>query len=128
MNKELFLNSLGSIFDKNDIKNDLTNKEKYRNDWSTNFKSDPLAIVFPKEPDQVIDVIKLCNEYDYPLIGSGGRTGLSGGASALSNELILSFDKMNSIIDFDDISKTVLCQPGAVTQNLQSFADENDLY
>ena len=49
MNKELFLNSLGNIFDKNDIKNDLSNKEKYRNDWSTNFKSDP-AHTIPWHP------------------------------------------------------------------------------
>ena len=35
---------------------------------------------------------------------------------------------MNRILDFDESSKTVLCQPGLITQNLQSFAEENDLY
>ena len=62
MNKEIFFNGLDNIFNKNDIKTDLLNKEKYRNDWSTNFQSDPIAIVFPKEVDQVVDIIKLCNE------------------------------------------------------------------
>jgi len=128
MNKDIFFNNLDSIFDKNNIKVDSLNKEKYRNDWSTNFQTDPIAIVFPKTAEQVIDVIKLCNEFKYPLIGSGGRTGLSGGASALSNELIVSFDKMNTILDFDEKSQTVLCQPGVITQNIQSFADDNDLY
>ncbi len=128
MNKEIFFNGLDNIFNKNDIKTDLLNKEKYRNDWSTNFQSDPIAIVFPKEVDQVVDIIKLCNEFDYSLIGSGGRTGLSGGASALSNELIVSFEKMNKILDFDEASKTVVCQPGLLTQNLQTFADDNNLY
>lgn len=128
MNRDIFFNNLNNIFDKNDIKNDISTKEKYRNDWSTNFQSDPIAIVFPKTSQQVIDVIKLCNEFGHPLVGSGGRTGLSGGASALSNELIVSFDKMNTIIDFDEKSKTVLCQPGTITQNLQLFADDNNLY
>ena len=128
MSKDSFINNLHQVFDRNCIKTDSLNKEKYRNDWSTNYQSDPLAIVFPKEKKQVIDVIRLCNEFKYPLIGSGGRTGLSGGASALSNELIVSFDKMNSIVEFDKNTKTVLCQPGVVTQNLQSFAKENDLY
>jgi FAD/FMN-containing dehydrogenase len=35
---------------------------------------------------------------------------------------------MNTIIDFDEKSKTVLCQPGTITQNLQLFADDNNLY
>ena len=128
MNKDLFFNGLSNIFDKINIKVDSSSKEKYRNDWSTNFQSNPVAVVFPKEANQIIDVIKLCNEFNYPLIGSGGRTGLSGGASALSNELIVSFDKMDKILDFDETSKTVLCQPGMVTQNLQSFANDNNLY
>jgi FAD/FMN-containing dehydrogenase len=126
--KDNFFNNLDNIFEKNDIKSDLLNKEKYRNDWSTDFQSNPIAIVFPKTIEQVVDVIRLSNEFKYPLIGSGGRTGLSGGASALSNELIVSFDKMDQLLDFDDQSKTVLCQPGMVTQNLQIFADDNNLY
>lgn len=128
MKEEIFLNNLNSIFDKTNIKTDTLNKEKYRNDWSTKYESDPIAIVFPKEVDQVTEVIKLCNESNYPIIGSGGRTGLSGGAAALSNELIMSFEKMDNILDFDETSKTVLCQSGLITENLQSFADENNLY
>ena len=128
MNEEIFLNNLSNIFDKNDICTDYEHKEKYRNDWSTNFESNPIAIVFPKEIEQVVNVTKVCNEFSYPMIGSGGRTGLSGGASALSNELIISFDKMNKIIDFDETTQTVLCQPGLITANLQSFADEKELY
>lgn len=128
MNKDKIFNSLSNIFDKKNIKTDVTNIHKYRNDWSTNFDSNPLAIVFPTETEQIVNVIKLCNESNHPLIGSGGRTGLSGGASALSNELIVSFDKMNKILDFDEANQTVLCQPGLITQNLQSFAVENDLF
>ena len=128
MKEDIFFNNLDNIFDKKDIKYDLLNKEKYRNDWSTDFQSDPIAIVFPKTTEQVINVMSLCNEFSFPLIGSGGRTGLSGGASALSNELIVSFDRMNQLLDFDEQSKTVLCQPGLITENLQIFADNNDLY
>ncbi len=128
MSKEIFISNLSNIFDKNDIKTNVSDKEKYRNDWSTNFESDPCAIVFPTETNQVMETVKLCNEFNYPLIGSGGRTGLSGGASALSEELIVSFEKMNSILEFDENSNTVLCQPGLITQNLQSFADDNNLY
>ena len=128
MNEEIFLNNLCNIFNKEDIRTELEYKEKYRNDWSTDFDSNPIAIVFPKESDQLANVIKLCNEFNYPIVGSGGRTGLSGGASALSNELIVSFEKMNKILDFDEISNTVLCQPGLITANLHSFADDKDLY
>ena len=74
MNEEIFLNNLCNIFNKEDIRTELEYKEKYRNDWSTDFDSNPIAIVFPKESDQLANVIKLCNEFNYTKINTQQTT------------------------------------------------------
>ena len=50
---------------------------------------------------------------------SGGRTGLSGGAVAANGEIVVSFDRMNRILEFDPADRIVRCQAGVVTEALQ---------
>ena len=59
---------------------------------------------------------------------SGGRTGLSGGAVASNSEVVVSFDRMNKILDYSAEDRIVTCEPGLVTANLQQFALEQGLY
>ncbi|MEM8366954.1 FAD-binding oxidoreductase, partial [Morganella morganii] len=62
------------------------------------------------------------------LVPSGGRTGLSAAAVAANGEVVVAFDYMNRILDFNAFDRTVVCQPGVVTKQLQTFAEENGLY
>lgn len=127
-NKDKFLNALSSIFETKDIKLSFDDKFIYSHDWSRVQSSEPTAVVFPTNTEQLIEVVKLCNSYSQPFIGSGGRTGLSGGATSIADELIISFDKMNKIIDFNETDKTLVCQPGLITKQIQDFASENNLF
>ena len=127
-NMKRLLELLNEIYDDKDLKIDTFSKEKYKNDWSTSFDSEPEAIVFPRTKEQVVETIKICNELKHPFISSGGRTGLSGGAAALDKELIVSFEKMNNIIDFDSNSSSIICESGVITSDIQSFAKENNLF
>ena len=96
---------------------------------STHFYSpSPAAIVFPKSIAQIQRIVQLANQHKVSLVPSGGRTGLSGGAMACNGEVVVSFDYMNQISEFDPINQTVVCQPGVVTQQLQAFAEQNQLY
>lgn len=122
------LNSLEYIFDSNDIKTDFVSKSAYSKDWSSVPSTEPIAVVFPNNIEQLTNVVDLCNKNKIPFIGSGGRTGLSGGATAINHELIISFEKMNKIIDFDSNDNTVLCEPGITTAEIQNFALSNNLY
>ena len=128
MTNERFIKSLNDTFDPKDIELDKISKHFYAKDWSSVKATEPCAVVFPRSTKQVADVVRLCNETSMPFIGSGGRTGLSGGATATNNELIISFDKMNNVIDYDSSDRTVLCEPGITTHELQNFALSNDLY
>jgi glycolate oxidase subunit GlcD len=73
-------------------------------------------------------VVKLAASNGTPIVPSGGRTGLSGGATSSNKEIVLSLERMNQIIDFDPVDRLVHCQAGVITEQLQAFAEEQSLY
>ncbi len=100
----------------------------YGKDWTKAYDPKPLAIVFPGSAEQVQALVQFANEHGCALVPSGGRTGLSGGAVASNGEVVVSFEKMNKILDFDPVDRQVVCQPGVVTEVLQNFAEERGLF
>ncbi|MGX5201764.1 FAD-binding oxidoreductase [Aliikangiella sp. IMCC44632] len=100
----------------------------YGQDWSRLYTPNALALVKPANTNEVAQVVKACQEHNIAIVPSGGRTGLSGGAVATNQELILSLDRLNQISDFNPLDRTVHCGAGVITQQLQMFAEENNLY
>ncbi len=97
-------------------------------DWTSGYTVAPSVVVFPETVDEVAAVVALANEQGFALVPSGGRTGLSGGAVASHGEVVVSFDRMNKILDYNAASRLVRCQAGVVTKALQSFAEEQGLF
>jgi len=97
-------------------------------DWLKIWAGQPSLILFPKSTKDVLNIVNWARSYKYPLIPEGGRTGLSGGTLALKKEILVSFDKMNQLIDFNPFERTVTVEPGFITQDLQEFAKEKSLY
>lgn len=110
------------------IKTDTESLQHWGKDWTKHFDPNPTAIVFPKTTEQVQAVVKLANQYGVVLTPSGGRTGLSAGAVAAAGEIVVSLDKMNQIGTFYPADRMVEVQAGVVTEQLQTFAEEHDLY
>lgn len=100
----------------------------YGRDWTRLYDPAPLAILFPRSTEEVREIVRFANEHRVALVPSGGRTGLSGGAVAASGEVVVAFDAMNQILDFDPAGRTVRCQAGVITRQLQLFAEEKGLY
>ena len=53
---------------------------------------------------------------------------MSGGACAINQEIVVSFEKMNAITAFDSYDATATVEPGVITANLQSYAMNKGLY
>lgn len=107
---------------------DTEAKERFGRDRTTGFRADPAAVLLPETTDEVVEIIRRGNANGCPLVPSGGRTGLSGGAVARTGETVLSLDRMNRIIDFNPVDRLITCQAGVVTQVLQQTAADNGLF
>lgn len=119
---------LKSIVGDDKVKTDADSLETFGKDWTKIYPPNPSAIVFPKTTEQVQAIVKFANEHQVALVPSGGRTGLSAGAVAANGEVVVAFDYMNSISDFNAMDKTVRCGAGVITEQLQDYAEEQGLF
>ncbi|MDR3608482.1 MAG: FAD-binding oxidoreductase [Oligoflexia bacterium] len=113
---ESFLASLKRDFPADFLSQKPADLEKYGKDWTKVYAPKPSIVVFPRNTDEVVRLVKLCAQNHMPLVPSGGRTGLSGGAVAANGEVVLSFEKMNQMGPVDVLAQTVRVQAGAVTE------------
>ena len=100
----------------------------YGTDWTREFIPDPLAIVFPESINNIRDIVIFANKHKVPLVPSGGRTGLSAGAVASHRELVISLDKMNKIIEFNETDRLLSVEAGVTTQKIQEYAEKHNLF
>jgi FAD/FMN-containing dehydrogenase len=119
---------LDELFSARALKRDPDTLAQWGCDWTRSFTVAPSAVVFPESVEEVVALVRLANESAFALVPSGGRTGLSGGAVAGNGEVVVSFDRMNRILDFSEADRLVRCQAGLVTGALQAFAEEKDLF
>ncbi len=118
---------LDEIFSAKQLARDSDSLANWGRDWTRDKSPAPSAVVFPDSAEQVQALVRKARETGTALVPSGGRTGLSGGAVAANGEVVVSFDKMNKIIDFDETDRSVRCQSGVITAAVQNFAAERDL-
>lgn len=128
MTNSALLDELMTLVEPGKMLTDADSLETYGKDWTKHFAPAPLAIVFPKSTEQVQAIVRWANRHKVALVPSGGRTGLSAAAVAANGEVVVSFDYMNQILAFDEFDRSVVCQPGVVTEQLQNFAEDKGLY
>ena len=105
-----------------EILDDEATLAAYGRDWTDHWPARPSAVALPRSVDEVVALVRLANERGFALVPSGGRTGLSGGAVAADGEVVVALDRMDRILDFSPIDRTVRVEAGAVTRSVQDFA------
>lgn len=102
--------------------------ESHGRDWTRFRAPNPAAVAFPDSARQVQELVAAAAAGRIPLVPSGGRTGLSGGAVAAAGEVVVSFDRMRRIVEFNPVDRTVTVESGVVTAAVQALAREKGLY
>ena len=101
--------------------------EHYGRDWTRRWTPEPLAIALPATAEDVQVIVRWANRHRVAVVPSGGRTGLSGGAVAARSELVLSLERMNRVLGFDPVDRTLTVQPGISLQAVHDAAKEHGL-
>ncbi|MDT0170639.1 FAD-linked oxidase C-terminal domain-containing protein [Pseudarthrobacter sp. BRE9] len=87
----------------------------------------PLAVVFPESVADVRAVVKSCAGSGVAVVPRGAGTGVSGGAHATRNCIILSLERMNRILALNPDDETALVEPGVVNAVLNEAAAAHGL-
>ena len=128
MTNPALIDELKTLVEPGKVLTDADSLNAYGKDWTKHFAPAPTAIVFPKTIEQVQAIVRWANQHKIALVPSGGRTGLSAAAVAANGEVVVAFDYMNQILAFNEYDRTVVCQPGVVTKQLQQYAEDQGLY
>lgn len=106
---------------------DAADLEHYGRDWTRRWTPAPLAIALPASVEDVQGIVRWANAEGVAVVPSGGRTGLSGGAVAARGELVLSLERMNRVLDFDAVDRTLTVQAGIALEAVHNAAREHGL-
>jgi glycolate dehydrogenase FAD-linked subunit len=85
------------------------------------------AVVLPASVDEVVAVMRWCYENDVPLTARGGGTGLAGGAIPVEGGVVIGFERLNRIRQFDPLLWRMHVEAGVTTADVQRLARESGL-
>ncbi|HEY3767667.1 MAG TPA: FAD-binding protein, partial [Candidatus Angelobacter sp.] len=80
----------------------------------------PGAVVFAQTTQQVSQIMKMASDKKIPVVPRGAGTGLSGGAIARREAIVLSLARMNKILEIDVPNQRAVVQPGVVNLELSN--------
>src|ERR1700689_297426 len=90
-------------------------------------KAQPDLVVFPQTADDVGALVRIAREHRIPIVGRGAGTGLSGGVIARAGGMVISFARMNRIVEIDLVNERAVLEPGVVNLEITQ-AVERDGY
>jgi glycolate oxidase subunit GlcD len=85
------------------------------------------AIVLPATAEEVARTMRWCYEHDVPLTARGGGTGLAGGAIPVEGGVVIGFDRLNRVRQFDPLLWRMHVEAGVTTGDVQRLARESGL-
>src|SRR5689334_5794211 len=91
-------------------------------------KHRPGAVVFAQTAQQVSQIMRLASEKKIPVVPRGAGTGLSGGAIARREAIVLSLARMNKILEIDVGNQRAVVQPGVVNLELSNATTKFGYY
>ncbi len=87
----------------------------------------PEAVLFPASHDEVAGLVRLALRHKLPLTPRGAGSGNVGGALPAPGSLVVSFECMNRVLEFDPDNRLVVVEPGVVTDDIDRLARSKGL-
>jgi len=100
----------------------------YECDGYTVEKKVPDVVVFPTSTEQVVAIVKLCNELDVPFIPRGAGTSLAGGTLPIGGGVMITLTRMKRIIEVNLRDRYAVCEPGLVNLHLTNHLKETGFH
>ena len=122
------INSFKKITGDNYVLSDEETLHHYSHDETENLHFLPDIVIKPRTVNEISAIMKICNTHKIPVTPRGAGTGLSGGALPHLGGVVLSTERMNSILKIDERNLQVTTEPGVITEVLQQAVKEKGLF
>src|SRR5271154_5889052 len=91
-------------------------------------KKVPDVVLFPETQEQVIGIVKTCNEFDIPFVPRGAGTSLSGGCLPVGGGVMIALTRMKRILAVNYRDRYAIIEPGVVNLWLTNHLKSNGFH
>jgi len=88
----------------------------------------PDAVAFPQDRQQVSEIVRACRAHRVPIVARGAGTGTTAAAVPFSGGVVLSFARMNRILDIRPADRCAMVEPGVLNGDLQQALQPHGLF
>ena len=112
------------------IDNDPEKLEAYGHDEIADkaYSHLPEVVVKPRTAKEISKLMQLANREMIPITPRGAGSGLSGGAVPVHGGIVLSFERMNRVLEIDKENLTITLEPGVVTNEVNNLIKDDGLF
>ena len=105
---------------------DAADMAGFLTDWRKRYTGRALGVMRPATTEEVAAIVRLCNEYQVPVVPQGGNTGLVLGSvpDSSGKAIVLSLARLNRVRHVDPINNTMTVEAGCILKNVQDAAAE----
>lgn len=82
------------------------------------------AVLIAKTIDEVSKAVKFANQESIPVVIRGAGSGLAGGANSIQGCIVISLEKLNRIIEIDQVNQIARVEAGVINSDLDKAAEE----
>lgn len=100
----------------------------YEADGLTHHTARPRAVVLPRDKTDVVQIVKRCRAHGVPFVPRGAGTGLSGGAIALDDGVIIECARLDRILRIEAEDRFAVVQPGVINADLSKAVAHHGLF
>jgi glycolate oxidase len=87
----------------------------------------PAAVVLVESGDEVAAVLRVADEHGLPVTARGAGTGLSGACCPVDGGIVVSFERMNRVLEIDTDNFVAVVEPGVTLAELDEITAKHDL-
>mgnify|MGYP002623459360 FL=1 len=81
-------------------------------------KKAPDVVLFPTTTEQVVQIVRICNEFDVPFVPRGAGTSLAGGCLPVGGGVMITLTRMQRILEINLRDRYAIVEPGLVNSHL----------
>jgi glycolate oxidase len=128
MESQAFLTALAKNYPASRLLTKLAQLIPYESDALTAYQVRPLAVVIPETQEEVIETVRLCNQYQVPFVARGSGTSLSGGSLPIKDGIVIALNRLNRILRIDPQERLAVVEPGVVNLEVTKATAPYGLY
>jgi glycolate oxidase len=107
---------------------DEEGRNEYGHDKTEDYQFLPDLVIKPGTPQEISEILQICNEHKIPVTPRGAGTGLSGGALPIKKGVVISMERFNKILNIDELNLQATVEPGVITEVFQNAVKEKGLF